>query len=266
MSIVNSVENQEVESILEMGQRATLNSRMDLRPGQGTTSVAWTVSAACADTWINVPCRYMNLVMRGMVEHELDNGLARLKTLTEQLPNVNFEGYDISIVPVESQQVLFVDVSISKPDGPTFADREQAEQDGIQTLNLFAANNAVTRGEGLVRVFPQNNGVNGIYSFSVGYPFTGAAPPRLVGVRVGETPSGGALQANFVGRRSQIPLMYQRMEAYRQAHRIALREGTEAWEVVHSVEASDPASANANDPIEHTSIYYPIESSSAGSN
>jgi len=263
MSIVNSIENQEVESILDITNRAALNSRMDLRPGQGTTSVAWTVSAACSDDWRNVPCRYMNLVLRGMIEHELDNGLSRLKTLAEQLPNVNFEGYDISIVPVDSQQVLFVDVSISKPDGPTFADREQAEQDGIQTLNLFITNNQVTRGDGLVRVFPQNNGVNGIYSFSVGYPFTGAAPARLVGVRVGETPSGAALQANFVGRRSQIPLMYQRIDAYRQAHRIALREGTEAWEIVHAVEPADPSSPNAGDPIEHTSIYYPIESSGA---
>ena len=53
--------------------------------------------------YINVPCRYMNLIMRGMVQNELDSGLARLKTLTEQLPNVNFEGLDPQFDLIEPQ-------------------------------------------------------------------------------------------------------------------------------------------------------------------
>src|SRR5262249_51853812 len=156
-------------------------------------------------------------------------------------PNVDFEGYDISQIPVDAQNVLFVDVAIgSGADGagPTFNDRDQAEHEGVDSLDRFIANNQITRADGLVRIFPQVNGVNGDYTFSVGYPFTGAPPGRLVGVRIGATPSGAVLRAMYVGRRSQIPLMYQRLDAYMQAHRISPRDGAERWEIVRQIEAA----------------------------
>ncbi len=273
MSIVESRENEEIEAILEMAS-ATFDTRIALRPSERATSVAWSVSAECAEGNINVPCRYMNLIMRGRIEQELDNGLTRLKTIAEQLPNVDFEGFDIVVATVEAQDVIFVDVTISaavpdEPDedarqtvsAPTFEDRETAERDGINALNLFisSAGGQVTSTGQIVRVFPANNGAGGRYSFSVGYPYVGPAPLRLVGVRVGQTPGGAALRAMFVGRRSQIPLMYQRLDAYLQAHRIDRRPGAEAWEIVRQVEPPAPDSAYPNDPIEHTEIYFPIE-------
>src|SRR5262249_54777481 len=71
MSIVNSIENETVESIIEIGDRAMLNSRIDLRRGDGSTGVAWSVSAQCAPGGINVPCRYMILIMRSTIEKDL---------------------------------------------------------------------------------------------------------------------------------------------------------------------------------------------------
>jgi len=258
MSIVRSMENESVESIIEIGERATLNSRIDLDPGEGMTAVSWSVSAECAEGAVNVPCRYMNLIMRTTIENDLDSGLARLKDRAEQLPAQDFEGYDIVEMPMESQDVIFVDVTIANP-APSFADREQAERQGIDALQRFiaaAAGTTTAATDTLVRVFPQDNGIGGRYRFSVGYPYEGPAP-LLVGVRVGETPGGAALRATFVGRRSLVPAMYQRLEAYRQAHRIALRPGTEAWEVVTAV--PQPEGADVGDPIERTEIFYPIE-------
>ncbi len=258
ISIVSSTENETIESILELGDRATLNSSFVLRPTQGGTSVSWAVSAHCAEGWINVPCRYMNLVLKGRIESNLDAGLARLKTLAEQLPNVDFEGYDIVAVPVQPQDVIFVDVSIAA-DNPTFADRASAEADGLNALNAYMASTGgqITRGDALVRVFPSENGIGGRYRFSVGYPYTGPAPLRLVGVRVGQTPEGAALRVEFQGRRSQIGAMYQRLDAYMQAHRIAMRPGGEAWEIVDLSSVAD--SGFPGDPIERAEIYFPIE-------
>lgn len=256
MSIVRSMENESVESIIEIGERATLNSHVELAPLEGQTAVAWSVSAVCAEGWINVPCRYMNLIMRSTIEKDLDSGLARLKDRAEQLPPYDFEGYDIVALPVAPQDVMFVDVTLSNA-APTFDDRARAEQQGIAALMV-----AITAAGGqadlatLVRIFPQDNGVGGRYRFSVGYPYSGPAPV-LVGARVGQTPGGAALRATFVGRRSQVPAMYQRLEAYRQAHRIALRPGAEAWEVVTAV--AQPEGADGTDPVERTEIYYPIE-------
>jgi len=256
MSIVNSVPNASVEGIIQIGERATLNSRLDVAAAEGVTSVAWSVGAVCAEGWVNVPCRYMNLIMRSTIEKELDSGLARLKDRAEQLPPHDFEGYDIVAEPVAAQEVMFVDVTLSNP-APTFADRDRAEAQGVAALmNAIAAAGGQADTSTLVRVFPQDNGVGGRYRFSVGYPYSGPAPV-LVGARVGQTPGGAALRATYVGRRSQVPAMYQRLEAYRQAHRIALRPGAEAWEVVTVV--PQPAGAEPGDPIERTEIYYPIE-------
>jgi hypothetical protein len=258
ISIVSSSENEEIESILELGERATLNSRFELRPAEGGTFVSWMVTAQCAEGWINVPCRYMNLVLRSRIQDNLDAGLTRLKTLAEQLPNVDFEGFEIVSVPVEPQDVIFVDVSISS-DAPTFADRASAEADGLNALNSFIASTggAITRADTLVRVFPADNGIGGRYRFSVGYPYSGPAPLRLVGVRVGQTPAGAALRMEFEGRRSQIALMYQRLDAYMQAHRISMRPGADAWEIVDL--SSVRESGYDNDPIERAEIYFPVD-------
>lgn len=259
VSIVNSIENQQIESILSLKDQATLNSRFDLRPVQGGAHVSWTVTAQCAEGWINVPCRYMNLILSGLIETQLDQGLSRLKTLAEQLPNVDFEGFNIEpLQDVPAQNVIFVDVSIAA-DAPTFADRAVAEAEGLQALNAYmaATGGEITRDNTLVRVFPLDNGEGGRFRFSVGYPYSGPAPLRLVGVRVGQTPEGNALRVAFEGRRSQIALMYERLGAYVQAHRLTMRSGVEAWEVVDLSSVTE--SNYAGDPIERAVIYFPIE-------
>ena len=56
-------------------------------------------------------------------------------------------------------------------------------------------------------------------------------------------------------------MMYERIRAFMQAHRISPRDGADAWEIVHSVEAPPapaPGAPASNDPIEHTEIFYPI--------
>lgn len=257
MSITDSTENESVDALVELLDRATFNSHMQFARDQRSTSVAWTMSAQCAPGAINVPCRYMNLIIRSAIERQLDDGLARLKTLAEQLPNVDFEGFSIEQIPVEPREVLFVDVTLAKAN-PTFDDRDAAEREGIASLNNFiTASSEGLNTDDIVRVFPLENGIDGRFAFSIGYAYTGAAPTRLIGVRAGQTPGGAALRVQFTGRRSLIPLMYQRLNAYRLAHRIALRNGVNAWEVVKRV---DPPTAEfPNDPIEHTDIYYPVQ-------
>lgn len=251
ISIVSSTENETIESILELGDRATLNSSFDLRAVQGGTNVNWSVSAHCAEGWINVPCRYMNLVLKGRIESNLDAGLARLKTLAEQLPNVDFEGFGISAVPVQSQNVLFMDVTIPES---AVSDWAAAEADGIRALNAYIQSVGITPPNTLVRVFRPPQG--GVLQFSVGYPYEGPAPLRLVGVRVGQTPGGAAVQGAFNGRRSQIANMYGRIDAFMQAHRIAPRPDTERWEIVDLASIAD--SGFAGDPNQNVTIYFPI--------
>jgi hypothetical protein len=236
MSIVSSTENEEVQSILEMGERATLNSVISLRPGERATSVEWTVTAECAESAVNVPCRYMNLIMRGMVQKELDSGLARLKTLTEQLPNVNFEGLNPQFDVIEPQPFVYSVVETSASD---LAEVNRAETLGLNQVRDFMTQYNLTQAGPLVRVVTEFDAATNRMSFRVGYPFSGPTPLTVVGVQIGQTPSGEAMHVLVEGSRTQVRTAYAQMNAYMQAHRIASREGGLPWEVVHEAGAAD---------------------------
>lgn len=239
MSIVGSNDNESVETILDIHEQATLNTRMELIRGADATSVAWTVTAECADGWINVPCRYMNLVMRGMIENELDNGLARLKTLAEQLPDVDFENLHPQFDTIEPQGFVYSVVETSAND---LAEVSRAEAIGIEQVRRFMAEYQLTQAGPLVRVVTQFDLNTNRMSFRVGYPFSGPTPLTVVGVQIGETPSGEAMHVLVEGSRRQVQAAYAQMHAYMQAHRIPMREGGLPWEVVHEAGASDGSS------------------------
>ncbi|MEZ6022596.1 MAG: hypothetical protein R3C16_04085 [Hyphomonadaceae bacterium] len=57
----------------------------------------------------------MNLVLNGEVRH-LESGLNRLKTLAEQLPNVNFEGLDPQFDTIEPRNFVYAVVETSSVD------------------------------------------------------------------------------------------------------------------------------------------------------
>ncbi|QGZ96374.1 SRPBCC family protein [Terricaulis silvestris] len=250
MSIVSSSENEEVQSILEMGDRATLNSVIALRPGENATSVAWTVTADCAEGAVNVPCRYMNLIMRGAVGAELESGLTRLKTLTEQLPNVNFEGLSPQFDTIEPQNFVYSVVETSAVD---LTEVNRAEAMGLEQVRRFMSEYQLTEAGPLVRVVTEYDQATNRMSFRVGYPFSGPTPLTVVGVQLGQTPSGEAMHVLVEGSRAQVRTAYAQMNAYMQAHRIAMRENGLPWEVVHNQGAVDGSTPT------RLEIYMPLQ-------
>ncbi len=236
MSIVDSVHNEEVQSILEMGERATLNAHMLLRPVEGGAAVAWTVSAECGAGWINVPCRYMNLILRGMIEDELDSGLARLKTLAEQLPNVNFENLNPQFDEIAPVAFVYSPVETVANNAEEIA---RIENGAIEDVQNFMRDHQLVQAGPMVRVVTEYNADANRLSFRVGFPFTGPMPLSFRGVQIGETPSGPAMHVLVEGSSENVRAAYAQMNAYMQAHRIAAREGGLPWEVVHQQGSAD---------------------------
>lgn len=234
MSIVDSIQNEEVQSILEMGERATLNANMLLRRMEGGTAVAWTVTAECGEGWINVPCRYMNLILRGVVQKELDSGLARLKTLAEQLPNVDFETLNPQFDEAPPQPFVYSVVETARDNA---AEIERAESLGLDQVRRFMTEYELTQAGPLTRVVTEQSDER--MTYRVGYPYAGARPLTVVGVQVGETPSGRVMHVLVEGDRNNVGAAYAQMDAYLQAHRIARREGVFPWHRVHDAGAPD---------------------------
>jgi effector-binding domain-containing protein len=231
MSIVDAVDYQQVQGILEIDRRATLNSRLDLTRGPNGAEVSWTMTARCAEGAVNVPCRYMNLVLRGAIERDMDSGLARLKTLVEQLPNVDFEGLNPMFDTIEPQSFIY-SVVVTSADNQLEVSR--AETLAIAQVRQFMASYGLTESGPLVRVVTEFDPETARMSFRVGYPFSGPTPLSVIGVQIGQTPSGQAMHVLVEGSREQVRAAYAQMDAYLQAHRIAVRENGLPWEVVHS--------------------------------
>lgn len=239
VSIVDSVQNEQIESILELGERATLNSRLVFQAApDNDTSVAWTVSAECGEGWINVPCRYMNLILRGVIAQDLADGLARLKTLSEQLPDVDFERLNPQFGVVEPQNFVF---SVVETSATNLDEITRAEERGIAQVRDFMAGYSLTQAGPLVRVVTQFDREADRMSFRVGYPFAGPTPLSVVGVQIGQTPSGEAMHVLVEGTRAQVQIAYAQMYAYLQAHRVEMRENGLPWEIVHQAGTVDGA-------------------------
>jgi hypothetical protein len=194
------------------------------------------VTAECATGWINVPCRYMNLIMRGMVEKELDSGLARLKTLAEQLPDVDFEDLNPQFDMIEPQAFVFSVVETASNDE---VEVERAESLGLDQVRRFMAEYQLIQAGPLTRVVTSREGER--MSYRVGYPYSGARPLTVVGVQVGETPSSQAMHVLVEGDRSNVRAAYAQMDAYLQAHRVARRDDVLPWHVVHDAGSPDGA-------------------------
>jgi hypothetical protein len=118
LTIVRSIPPVGVDTIVRLGDRAAFNADLRLRPprdgGNTATSVVWRISAACQRGAVNVPCRYVNLLMSREIERNLSLGLARLKAMSEQLPDVDFEGLTPEFVTLAPQPYLFSPVSVSR--------------------------------------------------------------------------------------------------------------------------------------------------------
>jgi uncharacterized protein YndB with AHSA1/START domain len=236
MSIVNATANEEVESLLDLGERATLSSRISMQRAARVTVVDWTVSARCAPGNINVPCRYMNLVMRGMIEKDLASGLARLKTLAEQLPDVDFEDLKPEYINAAPQSYIFSQVTTSNQDA---AQIDQAIAIAMSQLAVSMERASLTPAGPQLRVTTEWSVNDNRISFRIGYPFDGASPLTLVGVQIGQTPSGPAVRAMHEGPRGQTQITYAKIYAFLQAHRVAVREDGLPWEVIHKSGGAD---------------------------
>jgi effector-binding domain-containing protein len=250
MSIVRSEPYEEIETILDLGDRAMLNTLMHLTPAATGTNVAWSVSAECAAGAINVPCRYMNLIMRGMVRRDLDAGLGRLKTLSEQLPNVDFADLNPEFITLEPQSYVYSPVTTSNQNQLQV---DTALNAGVSQVDTFMTQNALVRSGPQVRVTTQWDQSQNQMSFRVGYPFSGPTPLTVVGVQIGETPSGRALRVVHNGPRAQMRTTYAKIYAFLQAHRIDVREDGLPWEVV--IAEGDEANPQAT----QIEIYVPLE-------
>jgi len=85
----------------------------------------------------------------------------------------------------------------------------RAESIGLQQVRNFMTEYQLTQAGPLVRVVTNYEQQTNRMSFRVGYPYSGPTPLTVVGVQIGQTPSGEAMHVLVEGNREAT------LEAYR---------------------------------------------------
>ncbi len=240
-TIVRSVENQRVETVLDLGQRGAPKMVWAVEKNPAGARVTWAMTSDCSRNPIYVPCRYMNLMTRQMLEADFESGLERLKALAEQLPPVDFEPLEPEFLQAEPMAYAFVENDVTRDATPEGASPEKlAELDATYSTRvrtaidesllvvqqrLTDAGAAVSGPPVMVTVSSDSDRL----VFRVGYPFTGATPAADPRVAIGQTPSGRALRFVHTGPAQAMRNTYVMIGAYLAAHRIQAAGGP--WEI-----------------------------------
>lgn len=219
IDIVSSEPYEEIATLVSL-ERAHFDTVMQITPTQGTramqfSAVALTVSAECDEGAVNVPCRYMNLILRRMIERELDAGLLKLKEQVEQLPAVDFEDLQVDFETIEAQPYVYSAVTTSTADA---AEATAALTQAEQQVDDFMQRNQLVRAGPQVRVTTDWNREQRQIAYQIGYPYTGPTPLSVVGVQIGQTPAGRYMRVAHQGSWSDLGVTWAKCDAYLRAH------------------------------------------------
>ncbi|MFZ4603968.1 MAG: SRPBCC family protein [Caulobacterales bacterium] len=215
--------------------------------GKGLRStVTWSFTARCPPTLEALPCRYMNALAKSQIAHNYALGLAKLKLLAERIPNVDFEGIQVSVATLAPQDFAYHD-SESTLDAPAMLAAERASFGFVRD---FLTRNALQLAGPPTSETLAWDETTRKYGYRAGYAFAGAAPPVAVGVRLGKSPAGLALKTVHVGSYEALPETFLKLEAYVQAHRYRIAGAP--WQVYLG---ADPGQEPA---APRTEVFIPI--------
>ena len=86
--ITNSTPNQWIEADLNFAEMGVSKAKYTFEPVAEGTKITWSMHSDGTDmAWYwAVPCKYLNLLMPGMLEADFDKGLHNLKQILENNP------------------------------------------------------------------------------------------------------------------------------------------------------------------------------------
>jgi effector-binding domain-containing protein len=205
--ITASTPNQSVASDLDFGSMGAAKSVMTMTSEGSGTRVTWALDI---DMGANPIGHYIGLTMDRMIGNDFGNGLAKLKSLVESMPNADITGFTAQEVQLDAQPVLLV------AETAAFDAIGKAYADGFGRIGAFMAKNKLQQSGAPF-------GVEGTmspdkYAFDAGIPVDrgGAAPAD--GVRVAQSYAGKALKTTHVGAYEALPQTQAKLSAYMAAH------------------------------------------------
>ncbi|MEM1263161.1 MAG: SRPBCC family protein [Pseudomonadota bacterium] len=230
-----------LETALEFDDFGENTAGFDLKPVDGGTEVTWFLAQ---EHGYDPASRLFGSMLDRFVGPDYERGLAKLKTVTEELPPEDFADLEVTEVDVPPAQWLIAS---------TASDPNPDAESAALSQAFFAVVNALQEFD-LERAGPAlriERGFDSQARFDAGIPVTGPVDNVTSAVvRVVDAYTGPALKTVHTGPYSRLSVTHAKFAAYAAAHGFAI--AGDQWEVY----VSDPAEVPEDQLV--TDIYVPV--------
>ncbi len=237
-----------VRSRLSFDQQGKAITYFTLSERNGGTALTWGFDAdlTTGQSLIGgLIARYFGLLFDRWIGTDYEQGLARLKTFAESLPDIDFSDLEVEILDVEPVDILYIQSGSSQDP----ADIADVLASAYREITAFMNENDIAIAAQPMTI-THAGGKDG-YAFDAAIPVVMRDVALTGNVQLGTTPTGRAVRVIHRGPYDQMMPTYEKLSAYMGAY--GLREGTVSWEQY----ISDPGQTTSTDLITH--IYFLIE-------
>ena len=208
------------------------------------TMIAWTFDM---DFGFNLVDRYVGLIISGVIDENIEKGLASLKTLSEGLPKADFSDTEIEHIVVEATDIAFQTTS-SVPEASAISDAM-----GKAYFNIlgFIDENDLQEAGAPISISRAFSGSEILFDAAIPVRgLQGSEPRGSSSVKLGKTYEGPVIRAKHIGSYRSLGQTHDKIAAYLAA--LGIERNGDAWESY----VSDPTKTQGEELL--TFIYYPI--------
>jgi effector-binding domain-containing protein len=243
--ITDSRPHEHVATAMNPGEAGEARYWFDLSGNGSKTTVTWRFET---DYGYNVVGRIFGLVFAGVVQRDLELGLANLKDVAESLPATDFGDLEIEQLVVEAVDIAYLPTTSVPEPAAISAAMGKAY---FEILNFIDRNKLSEAGAPLsiTRSFSGS-----ALQFDTAIPVRGiteSTPRDGAKVRIGRTYGGNVIRVRHIGSYRTLGVTHRKIAAYLAA--LGIERAGAAWESY----VSDPTKVPESELL--TYVYYPIE-------
>jgi effector-binding domain-containing protein len=243
--ITESRPYEHIATSMNPGESGEARTWFDLSGHNGGTTVTWRFET---DYGYNVVGRIFGLVFAGVVQRDLEQGLANLKDLAESLPATDFGDLEIEQLVVEAVDIAYLPTtSVPEP-----AAISEAMGDAYFEILNFIDRNKLSEAGAPLSITRSFSG--SVLQFDAAIPVRGitdSTPREGAKVRIGRTYGGNVIRVRHTGSYRTLGITHRKIAAYFAA--LGIERAGDPWESY----VSDPTKVPESELL--TYVYYPIE-------